>query len=247
MSRWQGFRRTARSEFAQGTIVSSMGDLLFAAYRLRVLRPAVRAALNRFEGGFMFSGTLRRIFVRFYSVSIGKFTYGPALKPGVLGPGTNFGNFCSVAGGLVVLRRNHPAGRLSQHPVFYNHSLGLVETETIAAIADNPLMVGHDVWIGSDVIICPGCRIIGDGAIIGAGAVVTKDVPPYTIVAGNPAKPIRKRFSPEVEAVVAASEWWLRPLPDLVEHLDLFTQEITPRSLARFAAAFPPRSTPRSS
>jgi acetyltransferase-like isoleucine patch superfamily enzyme len=219
---------------------TALGSALYAAYRVRLFRPAIRWLLDRLEGGIMRSPTLRGIYQGYYGVAIGRFTYGPGLVPGVFWPGTVIGNFCSLAGGIRVLRRNHPTARISQHPLFYSRGVGLVKADAIPAIIENPLVIGHDVWIGLNVIICPGCRNIGNGAVVGAGAVVTRDVPPYTIVGGNPARPIRKRFSPEVEAAVAASRWWLRPLPDVVKHLNLFTEDISDDTLARFATAFPP-------
>jgi len=197
--------------------------------------------LNWLEGGSMFSETLRLVYEHYYQVTVGAFSYGPGLKPGAFWPGTRIGNFSSIAEGVKALRRNHPTDRLSQHPLFFNHVVGLVAADTIPSVVANPLVIGHDVWIGLEAIICPGCRNIGNGAIIAAGAVVTKDVAPYTIVGGNPARPIRKRFAPEVEAAVAASEWWLRPLPELVQHLDLFARPLTEESLAGLIAAFPAR------
>lgn len=220
----------------------AIAELLFRAYQHRPLRLVIRRLLRRLEGGIMFSPTLRRIYARYYRVGVGLYSYGPSLTPEVFLAGTEIGNFGSFAGGIRVLRRNHPTNRASQHPLFFNRVVGLLEADAIASVVENPLIIGHDVWIGLNVIICPGCRNIGDGAIVGAGAVVTRDVPPYAIVGGNPAKLIRKRFSPEVEAIIATSGWWLRSLPELVEHLDLFTQEITEENLSRFAAAFPPRA-----
>lgn len=68
-------------------------------------------------------------------------------------------------------------------------------------------MIGNDVWIGYDAIIMPGVKI-GDGAIIGTRAVVTKDIPPYTIVGGVPAKPIRKRFDDKTIEKLLSIKWW---------------------------------------
>lgn len=219
---------------------SFLGGLLFTLYRFRAFRPGVRWLLDRLEGGMMFSQTYRRIYQAYYGVEVGTFTYGPGLKPGVFPSGTKIGGFCSLADSIAVMRRNHPMDRVSQHPIFYNRRVGFISSDSIAAVQDNPLEIGSDVWIGYNVIICPGCKSIGNGAIIGAGSVVTKDVPPYTVVAGNPARPIRKRFTPKVEEVVAASQWWLRPLPELVQNLNLFTQEITDESTDTFSQAFPP-------
>lgn len=140
-----------------------------------------------------------------------------------------------------MVRVNHPTAFVSQHPLFYWAPAGLVEKDLLGSPECNPLVIGHDVWIGARVTILPGCRRIGNGAIIGAGAVVTRDVPAFTIVGGNPARPIRKRFPPEVEEVVAASEWWLEPLERIVQHLDLFAGPLTGERLERFRRAFPPK------
>ena len=79
-------------------------------------------------------------------------------------------------------------------------------------------MIGNDVWIGFEAVILAGVTI-GDGAIIGARAVVTKDVPPYTIVGGVPAKPIRKRFSDEDIAALMALKWWDLPPAQILERI----------------------------
>jgi acetyltransferase-like isoleucine patch superfamily enzyme len=190
----------------------------------------------------MFSATWRRIAQDYHRVEFGEFSYGPDLKPGSLPPGTRVGRFCSIAEGLVVLRRNHPVDFASQHPLFYRRDLGLTAEDVLPDPEKNPLVIGHDVWIGARVIILPGCRSIGNGAIIGAGAVVTRDVPPFTVVAGVPARLVRKRFAPEVEAVVAASEWWWEPLERIAQHLALFTGQLEGERLERFRKLFPPRT-----
>lgn len=221
-----------------GNNSGALASLFFRAYACGPLRPAVRWWLRRTEGGMIHSVTLRRIFKHYYNVTVGPFSYG--IEPGVFESGCIVGAFCSIAAGVHVLRRNHPTSWVSQHPLFFNRNMGLLDHDRIPSVCCNPLRIGNDVWIGANVIICPGCRLIGDGAVVAAGAVVTRDVAAYTIVGGSPARPIRRRFSPEVEAVVAASEWWLRPLPEIVRHLHLFTRELDAEAIEEFKAAFPP-------
>jgi hypothetical protein len=224
---------------------SFLGPLFVQAYRIRPLRPLIVQLVRRTEGGAMFSRTLRIILRKYERVHLGDYTYGAVIRPGTFDAGTVIGTFTSFAIGLQILRRNHPIGRVSLHPLWFNPILGLVPRDTIPNDGGAPLTIGSDVWIGMNVIICPGCRNIGNGAIIGAGAVVTRDVPAYTIVAGNPARPIRKRFTPEVEAAVAASNWWRLPLSELVRRLDLFTTDLTEDSLRQFSSAFPGPSSPQ--
>lgn len=81
------------------------------------------------------------------------------------------------------------------------------------------IVIGNDVWIGYEAVIMAGVTI-GDGAIIGTRAVVTKDVPPYTIVGGIPAKPIRKRFSDEVVSKLLEIEWWNFSNEKIAENID---------------------------
>jgi acetyltransferase-like isoleucine patch superfamily enzyme len=158
----------------------------------------------------------------YHGVEVGMYTRGSALIPGYLPPGTRVGNYAGVSYFVRVYRRNHPFDRLSQHPFFFNACTGLLDSDSIDSVESNPLTIGHDAYVGEYAFILPRCTRIGDGAVVGAGAVVTKDVEPFTIVAGNPAQPIRRRFSPDVEEAVRESQWWLRPLHDLVDHLDVF-------------------------
>ena len=172
----------------------------------------------------MWSVTFRELLKEYYKVDVGIHSYGPCLWPGRLPPGTRVGNYCSLAGGLIALRRNHTVDRISQHPFFYNSELGLVERGLISEIIDNPLTIGHDVWIGMNVLIMPGCKSIGDGAIIAAGSVVTSDVPPFAVVGGVPAKLIRWRFPATLQELIARSQWWLRPVWELAEDFPVFQE-----------------------
>lgn len=104
---------------------------------------------------------------------------------------------------------NHTLSSLSTYPfpIFFEE-WGL-DVKDITKAWDNKgdIVVGNDVWIGYEAVILAGVTI-GDGAIIGARAVVTKDVPPYTIVGGVPAKPIRKRFNEETIDILLKLKWW---------------------------------------
>lgn len=125
---------------------------------------------------------------------------------------TDVGSFCSIAGGVVIGGASHPMDYLSTSPVFLSHR-DSVKTK-LAKHVFNPVYrtrVGNDVWIGERALIKAGVSI-GDGAVIGMGAVVTKDVPPYAIVGGNPAKLIRMRFSDCVIDALLKLRWW--DLPD---------------------------------
>jgi acetyltransferase-like isoleucine patch superfamily enzyme len=185
-------------------------------YRFVRLRSLVRRICLRLEGGPMFSVTWRHILQQAHEVTVGQYSYGDILAPGLLPQGTVVGRYCSVGTELIVRRRNHPTGRPFLHPFFYNRHLGLLAQDSIMDSRDNPLTIGHDVWIADRVTILPGCRSIGNGAVIGAGAVVSRDVPPYAVVAGTPARQIRMRFGSDRIAEIEASRWWERDIADLI-------------------------------
>ncbi len=121
------------------------------------------------------------------------------------------GRFCSVACGVkfVFTSANHTLRSLSTYtfPIFFEE-WGL-DVKNITKAWDNKgnIIVGNDVWIGYGAVILSGVTV-GDGAIIGARAVVTKDVPPYTIVGGVPARQIRKRFDEETIKKLLTLQWW---------------------------------------
>lgn len=193
-----------------------LAGLLRGLYRYRRLRGLCRRICWRLEGGAMFSATWRDILRIWHGVDVGRYSYGDILTPGLLPPGTRVGNYCSVGTGLIVRRRDHPVDRPFLHPFFYNSRLGLLRQDTIGQDQDNPLTIGHDVWIGDRVTILSGCTAIGNGAVIAAGAVVTKDVPAYAIVGGTPARMIRMRFGQDRIAEIEASAWWNREIASLV-------------------------------
>lgn len=202
-----------------------LSPLIRSMYRIKYLRPVARKLMDQLEGGTIFSQTLRDILREERNIIVGKYTYSSdPWDLCVLPRGTRIGNYSSLARGIIVMRRNHPTERLSLHPFFFARMAGLLEKDTIIDEAENPLLVGSDVWIGENTLILPGCRKIGDGAVIGGGSIVTRDVEPFAVVAGNPARLIRKRFPPEIVECLMARQWWQSPLSELVDHVESFLQ-----------------------
>lgn len=121
------------------------------------------------------------------------------------------GKFCSIACGAKFLfnSANHTLASLSTYPFPLFFDGWELEKTNVTEAWDNKgdIIVGNDVWIGYEAVILAGV-MIGDGAIIGTRAVVTKDVPPYTVVGGVPAKPIRKRFNDETVTELLKLKWW---------------------------------------
>jgi len=194
----------------------SLSHLLLKLYKRSYFRKIIFKILLKIEGGEFLSENARRILKEYHDVDVGQYTYG-CLAPGFLPRGTVVGRFCSIAKGLHIFRRNHPISTLSQHPYFYNRQLGLIEKDTINYDSDNPLIIGNDVWIGNNVTVLPSCKVIRNGAIIGAGSVVTKDVEAYSVVAGNPGKKIKYRHSTEIINSLEQSRWWTLSLTDLLK------------------------------
>jgi virginiamycin A acetyltransferase len=126
------------------------------------------------------------------------------------------GKFCQIAAGVefVMNGANHQMNAVSTFP-FYTLAGWNMKAP---APADMPLkgdtVIGNDVWIGQNATILPGVHI-GDGAIIGASSVVGSDVEPYTIVAGNPAQFIRKRFDEELTNLMLEWRWWDKPIEEI--------------------------------
>ncbi|MEF8733556.1 MAG: CatB-related O-acetyltransferase [Candidatus Accumulibacter meliphilus] len=144
---------------------------------------------------------------RLLNTALGRMTY---VAEGARLGHCKVGSFSSIGpnsqiGGL----GKHPTHFLSTHPAFYSTHGQAGRTYALEDVIDElPLTIlGNDVWIGASVIILDGCSV-GDGSIVAAGAVVSKDVPPYTIVGGVPATLIRTRFSDEVISELLAWQWW---------------------------------------
>ena len=163
-------------------------------------------ALFALEGGAMRSGTVRRIMAEVHGLEVGAHSYG-CFDPVRFPTGTQIGRYVSVGPGVSAFRRNHPTDRLSMHPYFYHPSYG---AEVVADVPTQPLSIEAGSWLGAHVMILPGCRRIGQGAVVAAGAVLTRDVPDYAVVGGNPARLIRYRFEAADIAAAQATRWWRR-------------------------------------
>ena len=156
---------------------------------------------------------LRDYFRHHYKVDVGLYSYGCFDRWRMPGP-MRVGRYCSIAGTVRSALNNHPIEALTTHPALYERAFGVVDTDHEWK---GELVIEDDVWIGHSAMILPGCKRVGRGAVIGAGAIVTKDVDRYAIVVGNPARKLRDRFPPELIEAVEASRWWELDLPALRE------------------------------
>lgn len=150
-----------------------------------------------------------------HSISLGAFSY---VVSGYLF-GTRVGRYCSFGEDVQLGRHSHPITDASSSPLFYRSVSQVLDfreshdpysgnfERTRPPFLFKPITIGHDVYIGHGALIMPGITV-GDGAVVGAMSVVTKDVSPYTVVAGNPAKVIRTRFSLEIINRFLELKWW---------------------------------------
>lgn len=137
----------------------------------------------------------------------------------------DIGKFCSIAAHTRINPGNHPMQRVTQHPLTYRrvmYGFGDVDDDAFFDWRRAARVhVGHDVWLGHGAILLPGVRV-GTGAVVAAGAVVSRDVDPYTIVAGVPARPLRMRFPVAVAERVQAIAWWDWTRAELEQRIDDF-------------------------
>ncbi|MEN8170712.1 MAG: CatB-related O-acetyltransferase [Pseudomonadota bacterium] len=140
----------------------------------------------------------------------------------------DIGSFCSIGSRVSIGGARHPIEYVSTSPVFLSHRDSVkskfAEHDYLPKVKT---FIGNDVWIGEGVFIKAGISI-GNGAVIGMGSVVTKNVPPYSIYAGNPAREVRKRFSDDIVGELLSIKWWDWPDAKLVEYGKYFND---PRNL----------------
>ena len=150
-------------------------------------------------------------------VTVGDYSYFERHGEGIY---ASLGKFCSVAANVRINALEHPMERVTTHKITYRPNEYFkfqgIDQEFRARRRGKQVVIGNDVWIGHGAVVMPGVRI-GDGTVIGANAVVTKDVGPYEIVAGVPARRIRMRFPAGIAARLAALAWWDWPPEKLAE------------------------------
>jgi virginiamycin A acetyltransferase len=176
--------------------------------------------LNRIEGGEMYSPTLREIFRRYHGVDVGLYTHGGCFTPHSFGRNTTIGRYTSIARSAFAATLDHPTEFKGMHGFFFNSRLGY--TDRVREYSQ--LTIGNDVWLGHNAIISSNVSEIGDGAVIGAGAVVFKDVPPYAVVVGNPGRVVRYRFTPETIIQLLDEKWWEKEIDDLASEVASFAR-----------------------
>lgn len=141
------------------------------------------------------------------------------------------GKFCAISWRCTIGADGHPIDRISGSGAFYRPTFGIVPGY-ISKGEVATTHIGNDVWIGCDVIIVSGVRV-GDGAVIGAGSIVTKDVEPYGIYVGSPARKIGSRFDQDIIDRLEKLKWWDLPDKVLKENYKLFQQSMTDEILTK--------------
>ena len=170
--------------------------------------------------------------VRNPNIIVGEFTY--IADSEFEGHVTNFypwsrdkliiGKFCQIAAGVefVMNDANHQMNTVTTFPFYTLEGWDMNVPDQSEMPFKGDTIIGNDVWIGQNAVILPGVHI-GDGAIIGANSIVGSDVDPYTIVVGNPAKPLRKRFDDELIELLLHFKWWDKSINEINSLISLLT------------------------
>lgn len=134
------------------------------------------------------------------------------------------GKFCQIASGVefVMNDANHQMNAVSTFPFYTLEGWEMDAPDATDMPFKGDTVIGNDVWIGQNAVILPGVHI-GDGAIIGANSIVGSDIDPYTIVVGNPAKPLRKRFDAELIELLLRFKWWDKSVDEINELIPFLT------------------------
>ena len=191
-------------------------SILFWLYQIVYIRKYIFKIIRAMGIKEFDSLWLRKIFKVYHHVEVGLYSYGCFYLR--LPPGTTIGKFTSLAN-IDIIPGNHKLHSVTNHPFTYNPQVGVVDK---LLREDTKLSIGNDVWIGQNAILLSGAKNIGDGAVIAAGSLVTKDVQPYAVVAGVPARVIKYRFSQDIINELLKIKWWNWPPEKIFRHHDLF-------------------------
>lgn len=157
-----------------------------------------------FKPNEMESNFLRSFFEDLYGINVGKYSYG-CFDQTRFQSGLKIGRYCSFSRTCRRVNANHGINFLMLHPYAYNPSLGTVNEDKVIR---TECVIEDDVWVGHNVVILPSVTFVGRGSILAAGAIVTKNVERYSIVAGVPAKKVGSRFTEEEIKRIENSRWW---------------------------------------
>lgn len=136
----------------------------------------------------------------------------------------DIGKYCSISWDVTIGAVEHPLTRISTAALTYKAEYNCIPKDVY--YPQKRTVIGNDVWIGCNVVIKSGVKV-GDGAVIGAGSVVIKDIEPYSIVAGNPAKEIRKRTDDELIERLLNLNWWNWSTADIKSNIELFDKDLS--------------------
>ena len=171
-----------------------------------IIGERIKMIITNITGGMQESKFIRNYAKNVNNVEVDLYSYGGCFsKEFNLGGRVKIGRYCSIASNVRYLAGNHPLNYVSTSPYFYSKKFAKKDVKDITR---NELFIGNDCWIGYGAIITSKCKKIGNGAVVAAGAIVTKDVPPYAIVAGSPARIIKYSFDEQIQKELEDSKWW---------------------------------------
>ena len=201
---------------------------------MKFLKRIIFRIFNPLRSTYMVFGYfLKGVYIHPFSklcanVKIGKGTNiaGPIFIEATDSANVVIGKFCAIAHGVRIRAVNHNYRYLNMQHILQNR-LGLSVVENSRGNVE----IGNGCWIGDNVLILPGV-IIGDGCVIGAGSIVTKNIESYSIVAGNPAKVLGKRFDERMCQRLESLDWWNWDIDSMKRNIHLFESELTARTLS---------------